>query len=394
MTWPRVSAIVAERARRRLAGTGLLLLVAIMPAGAPLAQDQADPYSTTVKVDATADSAAAARDLARIDGQRRALAAVVAGLSGSTDGAPLAKLSDKSITDMVVSFEVANERMSAVRYLADYTFHFRPSKVRRLIPEAQTPPAEGAAAPAAVDNGARPVAPSAPAKPAVLLPIYQDGGASVLWDDPNPWREAWAHRPAGAGPVPLSLPLGDAGDVAAIDAAQAASGSADALAAIAQRNGGDEAVVAQATARRNGDELAGLDVSLKRYRLGRLVDSRSQAVDANPGESAGDLIRRAVDIAAADLEARPPPSDQPASLAAIVPIASLGEWVQVRDRLASVPSIRKVALLSLTRQEARIEIRYVGGPDQLKSALAGLDLDLAGGAPVWRLLPPGAARAR
>jgi hypothetical protein len=87
------------------------------------AQDQQDPYSTTVKVDATADSAAAARKLARTDGQRRALADVVQRLSGASEPPPLPKLDDQAITDMVDSFEVAHEKMSKVRYLADYTFH-------------------------------------------------------------------------------------------------------------------------------------------------------------------------------------------------------------------------------------------------------------------------------
>ena len=53
---------------------------------------------------------------------------------------------------------------------------------------------------------------------------------------------------------------------------------------------------------------------------------------------------------------------QHASIAASVPIRSLGDWVQVRDRLASVGAVRKVDLLSLSRQEARIEIKYVGRP--------------------------------
>ena len=116
---------------RCCAGVALLLLTMGMPSGGSLAEDQGDSFSASVKVDATADSAAAARELARIDGQRRALGLVVDRLSGSSDNPKLAKLDDKAITDMVESFEVANERMSAVRYLADYNFHFRWDRVER-----------------------------------------------------------------------------------------------------------------------------------------------------------------------------------------------------------------------------------------------------------------------
>jgi len=178
--------------------------------------------------------------------------------------------------------------------------------------------------------------------------------------------------------------------LATIDAGRAESGKSDALTAIAERNGGEEAIVALATAKRQGDKLVGLDLSVKRYRFGRLADTQSASLDPNPGESEGDFLKRAADTAAAEIagyarKSPGPRSDQQATLAASVPISSLGEWVQVRDRLASVPAVRKVDLLSLSRQEAKIQIRYVGTSDQLKSSLAEVDLGLDGSDPVWRL---------
>jgi len=64
------------------------------------------------------------------------------------------------------------------------------------------------------------------------------------------------------------------------------------------------------------------------------------------------------------------------------------------QRLAAVSSIRKIDLLSLSRQEARIEVKYVGTQDQLKSSLAEVNLDLGGGDPIWRIQSSGAASAR
>ena len=77
-----------------------------------------------------------------------------------------------------------------------------------------------------------------------------------------------------------------------------------------------------------------------------------------------------------------------------MPIASLGDWVELRQRLAAVPAIRKIDLLSLSRQQAKIEIKYVGNPDQLKSSLAEADLDLDGGDPDWRLFAGRTRRVR
>src|SRR5271169_4785074 len=125
MTLRLVSAIVGDRTGRRSAGAGWLLLVLLVGLGPVWGADPDDFYSATVKVDATADNAEAARTLARHDGQQRALMEVIQHLAGSTDQSKLPKLDDKAITGMVDSFEVANEKMSAVRYLANYTFHFR-----------------------------------------------------------------------------------------------------------------------------------------------------------------------------------------------------------------------------------------------------------------------------
>jgi hypothetical protein len=379
-------------ALRVMTACALLLLGAVAMRAAPApAQESDEAYSTTVKVDATAESAAAAREVARIDGQRRALAAVIERLSGASEPAAPPKLDDKTITDMVASFEVANEHMSAVRYVADYTFHFRPSKVRRLVRVAETPPAESTSkSPGDKSSGEKSSADSGGKSPAeggnraiVVLPVYRDGSNVVLWDDPNAWRVAWSQRPAGSGLGRLVLPLGDAGDLAAIDAEKAGSGKPEALTAIAQRNSGSEAVVALATAQRQGDKLAGLDVTVKRYRYGHLVDTQASSFEAEPAESeAGAKLN-------ADAH-----SNQPASLAVTVPITTLGEWVQVRNRLASVTSIRKIDLLSLSREEARIEVKYVGTPDQLKSSLAEVNLDLGGGDPIWRIQPSGATSAR
>ncbi len=372
MNLPLVPAIAGGRA-------ALLLLAVLVYAAPASADEQSDPYSATVKVDATADNPADARHVARLDGQRRALTEVIDRLSGTTD-AKLPKLDDDAVTDLVDSFEVADEHMSAVRYLADYTFHFRAAKIRRLMHDADIAPAAAAG------------------KPVIVLPVYQDGAATVLWDDPNPWRDAWAQRPAGAGPIRLDVPLAGIGALTTIDAEQALAGQSDALTAIAQHNGGDEAIVALARARRQDGRVAGLDVSIKRYRLGQLAGSQNESLDANPGESENDFIKRAADATAADIasgtnKTAATTPDQQASLTAAVPITSLGDWVQLRQKLAAVPGVRKVDLLSLSREEAKIEITYGGAPDQLKSSLADAGLDLGGGDPVWQLQPSAAASA-
>jgi hypothetical protein len=374
MTLPRTSAIARDHSASRAGGMAILLIVALLVFAPARADDQQDPYSATVKVDATAESAAAARTIARTDGQRRALNDVAERLSGSTDLSKLPKLDDQAITDLVASFEVENEKMSTVRYLADYTFHFRPSKIRQLLRAANIAFAE------------------TPGKPVVVVPLYRNGDQLVLWDDPNPWRDAWGQAALPSGPIKLTLPLGGVSDLTAIDAEQAQSGDPDALTAIAQSNGADEALVALATPRRQGDKLTGIDVGIRRYRLGQLTDSRTDSIDAQPAESATDFLKRAVGVVVADIEhGGPPAADKVASLSATIPISSLADWIEVRRRLTAVPGIHAVDLVSLSRHQARVVIKFSGNPDQLKSTLAESNLELDGSDPDWRLVPAGSS---
>ncbi len=404
------SLLVPTRTGRRRFGApvyravraGFVAALVLGPAGLPARAEEPDSFSTTITTDATAETTAKARDNARLDGQRRALAAVVERLAAGTAqgnaaanaganapanaAAKLTKLDDKTITDLVASFEVANERMSAVHYAADFTFHFRPAELRRTIRAAGIALGGDEAKP---DSG----------KPPVIIPVLQSGGQLRLWDDPNPWRDAWSQLPAGrGGGSRFAVPLGDAGDIAAIDAEKARAGDADALAAFARRNGGGEALVVLAATRGPPDHPTAIEVTARRYRAGRLIDSHVEPITANPGEGESDLLGRAAAAVVAEIESgwkkeAVPGYDQVGSLTAVLPVTSLDDWVRARDRLAGVAAIRKISLVALSRQEATIEIGYAGSIDQLKTSLAAISLDLVRGDPLWRLARTGPDRS-
>ena len=247
----------------------LLLLLLAAAAATPARAQEADPFSATVKVDATADTAAKARETARIDGQRRALAALAERLSGGGAAAKLPKLDDKAITDLVASFEVANERMSAVRYVADYTFHFRPAEVpagaaqrrhrARRRRRQRTPASRQSRWIAAI----------------TVSPGLPGGGRRVLWDDPNPWREAWdaaARRRTGAPRLPCrsAMPAISPRSTPTRRAPETPARSPRSPAAMAatRRSSRSRRCAARPASR------AGSTSTVRRYRGGQPVDSR------------------------------------------------------------------------------------------------------------------------
>jgi Uncharacterized protein conserved in bacteria (DUF2066) len=319
-----------------------------------------------VPVDATAASADAARDAARLAGERLAYNMLLAKLTLVADAARLPPATDAILNDVIQGFEVANERHSTVRYLANYTYHFRPDAVRALLRQAGVPFAETMS------------------KPLVVLPVLDAAGGPVLWDDPNPWRDAWNQRKVPAGLVPLIVPLGGVDEVATIDANGAIKGDSAALAKVSQRYGGSDVLVSHATIIKTGDHES-LNVTSTRYVPGSNGNPQTSihSYVLGPGEDGPALMSRAVTDTVSQLEKQWKSANildlnQAGTLTAVVPITGLPDWVAVADRLAAVAAVQKTDLLAIDRRQARVTIRYVGDLAQLRLALAQRNLDLSG----------------
>lgn len=371
--------VAARTAKRHLqaALAAICLALAAASAHAQTAPTQAGVYSVAnVPVDATAASADTARDAARLQGEHQAYAILLARLTRASDASRLPPANDATLNDLIQGFEVANERHSTVRYLADYTFHFRPDAVRQLLRGAGVPFAE------------------TPSKPLVVLPVLDSGGTTALWEDPNPWRAAWNDRNAPAGLVPLVMPFGGAEDIAAIEAKTALAADGGALAAISQRYDGADVLVTHATVANGGTTNESVAVATTRYSLGSSAAPQTwnQTYKLGTGEDEGALMARAVAGTVAQIEdawkaANILDVSQVASLTASVPITALQDWVSVSRRLGAIPAVQKTDLMTIDRQHAEIMIHYVGDLTQLRLALAQNNLDLNGDAPDYVLAP-------
>ena len=345
-----------------------------MLAWRPALADGRDVFTVAnVPVDATAANANAARDQARGDGERRAYAMLLDRITLDSDRARRPAANDTVLNDLISSFEVAGERTSGVRYLAKYTFHFRPDAVRKLLRQAALPFCE------------------TPSKPLVVLALVGDGDGAQLWEDPNPWRNSWSAHPPPAGLVPLVMPYGDLEDVQAIDAASALAGDPARLQAVSQRYGGADVLVTAASLDAAAAPHA-LAVKSTRFSPGSDLPPQSwtKSYTATADQSDGDLYAAAIagtaqQVEQAWKEANILDYSRAATIIVSVPVGELQRYVEVRDRLAQLPGIERSELLSLDRQQARLAIHYFGTPDQLRTALAQRDLSLGGQDPDWVL---------
>ena len=366
--------------RRVLRALGLLFLAASLMAGGAATGRAADVFTVTgVPVDVTGDSATAARELALLEGQRKAAQTLLHRLTLPEDAAKLPQLSDADLLEDVQGIEVEREKISSVRYLGDLTVRFKPDAIRALLRTAGIRYAETAS------------------KPLVVVPVYRTSDATLLWDDTNPWLAAWSAHVAAGGLVPFIVPLGDLSDIAAVTADDAVQGTVAKLDALARRyNASDTLVVVAAPT-----APAGVDVTETHYASGQLQRTDVIHVAGQAGEAADALLPRAVAEVQGQVEQNWKTEnllhfEHEDMLTATVPFHDLAEWVSVRRKLGDSAMIRSMDIVSLSKSQAVVALHYLGEVGQLKLALDQKDLDLAQDGVNWTLrltAPPAAAPA-
>jgi hypothetical protein len=348
----------------------LTAIVATATLGPATAQEWTPFMASGVAVDVTAGSASEARDRALAQGQLLGFATMLRTLTDPADHGRLPRADPATVANMITGFEIEEEKASAVRYIATLTYRFDASSVRTMLQNLGIPFAEGRG------------------RPMLVLPVLNAGGAALLWEEPNPWRDAWLRRARASGLVPLVLPIGDLVDISKVSAEQAMAGDAGALADLAARYQAADVLVVIATA----DAVAGtVDASAFRYGVGGgvAVARASVAGAENPFADAAAQITARLE---ADWKSQNMVrADLSGQIGVIVPVQSLSDWTLLRRRLGAVGSIRQARLVRLQRGQAQIDLDFVGTIDQLQRTLAQQGLDLRQGLAAWVLSLPGAA---
>ena len=384
MTLPLMAASAGGRSGRRIAGAAFLfLLLLVQAAGEPARAQETDPFSADGEGRRArryggqgARGGAGRRPEAGAGGDRRAPARA----AGRRPKLP--KLDDKAITDLVSSFEVANERMSAVRYLADYTFHFRPAETRRVLGVAATGAGTRRGA-AQAGRSAKPDVAEPSAKPHRDHPGLPVGGASGIVGGSQPVARGLGSRTGNTGAALSSR--------SAMPAISPRSTPARRVPEIATRSRRSPAAMA---ARRRSSRLrscrvhpiepTGLDVAAAPLPRRPPRRHAQQGVQRQPRRKHGRTAAPGRRRSRARYRRRPgagaaavgcSEQEQAQALTAVLPIDGLDDWLRVRERLQAVPAIRSVTLTALSRQEATIAIDYTGTIEQLKSELAKISLE-------------------
>jgi hypothetical protein len=406
---------------------------------------------TDVVVDKTDKNAVVARDQAIAAAQKQAFE-VLAEKTMSPEAFKSYKVPDvKTIAALVDSFEIQSEQMTANRYVGTFTVRFMPEVTNYIkIPDGMSrviaagPPKATAAAVAgntatataissAAPSDATPATTLAPAdavmppgaaavpagpRSVLVLPYYEDAaGHKVLWDDPNPWRDAW--QEAGSSTpdknLTITVPEGDLADVS--------SGDTDSV----WKN--DFATVEKSRTNYKATEVAltvahtGKGIDLYLYHDGKLEREKSLAIkysdpkaiakviaeikspvnNTAPASDAHSLAVMPVkDTTAAANDQQPvedvAPEPQPGAAAVkddvVAPAVAAGggkvnvdasmnfsnyaQWMEAQKRLAALNPPVDIEISSLSKDSVQFTMDYEGGDlSAFKSALAGKGIALA-----------------
>lgn len=325
-----------------------------------------------VNVDITANSAANAREKAFETAQKKAFERLARRILRYEDASVIPAPDDSTLRRLIQDFEIRNEKLSSVRYKANFVFRFKERAVRSYFDS------QGLSY---TDVGSKPV---------LILPFYQSSSNMILWNDKNPWLQAWSRAEGNQGLVPVTIPLGDLQDVRSIRDDEALAYDSDKLSEMVERYGAGEAIILIAAQPRvsldvvTPEDIAQNPLTVFVYRTDRVQPEFVNKMTLAPtsGETRKEHFDRSVarvfDILQKNWKEQTivDPGEEN-NLRVIVEYGSLDEWVEIKDALQNVQGLLDLEYLSISPAQASIQLFFKGSEQRLRLALAQEDMALS-----------------
>ncbi len=354
-------------------GRAALLALSLVLVSAVGGAAWADAFAVGgIRVDVRAASAAKAREEALQQGQVAAYRRLIGTLVPEDERSRLPELSASAVEAMVADLSVAAERASATRYIATLAVHFDPERVGAFLKA----------------NGVSMVRGSD--ETVVLLGVFRERPEAPpqLWEDTNPWRPLLVRTAVSRGLFPVAVPLGDPVDTAQTTPDKAMALDVEAMDALLARYGADAVVVAVA-------ELLpgqGANLSLKRYPrpLPAALAELSSPLADDPAAALGDLAAHAVLAVARG--GKPQAANaimvgETESLAILVPVSGIADWVRVDRTLRALPGVRSVALRAARTDVVQAAVQYSGDVEALRRAVVRVGFAVETRDGYWEVTP-------
>lgn len=304
-----------------------------------------------LSVDNTDTTAAVAREKGILEAEKKAYDIVLKRLTLPSDAANLPVPSSDELVNLVQDLSISGEKTSSVRYMADLAVRFKSDAVKKLLQ----------------DNSLSFV--NSVAKPLAILPIYIQGVRTVLWEEDNPWLNYWREHNPDNPLVQLHLPYGDALDNESTAPLFSGSNSfniqalkdryqVSGILLLEMKHNKDSLNVTVIPVGQSGED------SFTRFSL---------TVSLNAGLQKG--MEAAVNAIITTLnnewkENNAVYFSEASSIVVIVPITSLKDWLEVKQRLDKAAFIKHYDLQAMRKDKVQLTISFARSPDKLATELA------------------------
>lgn len=327
-----------------------MALLSVLVAGAPARPGIYEIKGVEVK--AEDEDAAKAKLKAIAEAQQKAFTILLGRLLGSRQVGQMPEIPPEEIARVMAGMSVEQERTGPRQYVATLTIRFRPEGVEQILDRYQL---------SFTSNQA----------PAVLLlPVYRRGKEAVLWESPNPWRDAWTSLRPENSLTPLLLPLGDLTDADALSAGDAIDNRTEKIALLKQRYNVEHVLVAVAEATDGGNTLA---VHMTGTHPIGLIDWRDSfpVASGKIEETARAAAKRFLGAIEDNWRMMAPRQDarRGNSYTIAVPFSGLAEWQTIRRALEQTVGVERIETRSLSGQGAVVDVVYNGPLEQFSAYL-------------------------
>jgi len=331
--------------------------------------------NSEIEVDVTGKDAVDARTQAMDKGAADALTDLLNKLAppGLTPDI-MTRLDAHKISKMVKGTEVLDEKISGNRYHAQLRISFDGDELSALISKVGEQ----------VNTNQ-----SIPANAFLIIPAYQEGAKTILWDDSNPWRAVWKNAGLENTSGDIIVPYGDARDNNIIDVDSLTTTTYNNLIPFTIRYGVTDIVIVQGKLVQSPDLV--LTVTKRRISRGR-NEINILTYRADPQETREMLLSRAArDIISglqhkkteeltSNQEVRGGEHNQVMMLASISTLAS---WTQLRSKLSGLPMVDRIELLAISAKQVDTILHYRGTPDSLARAITASNIRLVRNNDYW-----------
>lgn len=299
-----------------------------------------------ISVDQKGQNATAARKKAIKQAQEQAFHIMLGRIIAPNQLANVPNYSIEHIASAVQSLSITDEKITNKRYRASFTISFNPEYVRTMLRKAHI----------AFDEQQT--------ETILVVPLLYSNDTPLLWNSKSPWHIAWNNAMLDKGQLKYLLPLGDLEDINAVSLDNLIDPQYPPLAALAQRYGTHNIVVA--TARYNPDDVVFgtfLTITFQHLtehsafpiqRTNFLLDANSNILQTFEEAAAYVIDQTTLTYYNQKQQAKAAYT----TLSIQVPFKHLHEWVAIESILNEAAFIEQLSIKELANRHVTLSVRY------------------------------------